>query len=500
MKHSERVRQFFQNALAMTAAAILMRTVGVAFSAYLSRRVGAEGLGLYELVMSVYGFAVTLATSGIHLAVTRLLSEEFGKGNPAGAHAVLRRAFCYAGIFGGLSTFLLTAGAPFIAHVLLEDERATLPVAALGISMLPMALTAVLNGALMARRRPIGSAGAAIAEQGVRILLTVVLLGWLLPLGTGPACLAIVLAGSGAEICSFLILWIGYRRRSKRQPLPPADRQMPVMKRILGIALPIAWGSYVRSGLLTVEHLLIPRALTAGGRDRDEALASYGVLSGMAMPLLLYPTAFLYSFTGLLVPEFAERHAAGDLSGMRRLCRRAMYPTFVFGLLTACFFFIAADALANGLYHNELAAHFIRILAPLAPLMFLDHLTDCILKGIGEHVFCMWVNIGDSLLSILLVLVLVPPLGAVGYALVILIAETMNFLLSFGRLLVCMRPGLSARRMLFPAIGASFAITLTCILFPAHTPAVSFAASLFCLALTALCCFAFREYPRRRCP
>ncbi|MGN1207711.1 MAG: polysaccharide biosynthesis C-terminal domain-containing protein, partial [Eubacteriales bacterium] len=131
---------------------------------------------------------------------------------------------------------------------------------------------------------------------------------------------------------------------------------------------------------------------------------------------------------------FAEHRARGEQNRIDRIASRTLHLTTVFAIGCMTVLFVFAGDFGMALYHSEDAGTLIRLLAPVVPLMFLDHVTDCALKGLGEQVYTMWVNIGDSLISILLVLLILPSQGAVGYVYVIEIAEALNFAFSLARL------------------------------------------------------------------
>lgn len=200
------------------------------------------------------------------------------------------------------------------------------------------------------------------------------------------------------------------------------------------IALPLAFSAYVRSVLLNIEHILIPRKLKEKGESTNEAYAHYGILHGMALPVIMYPMSPLSSFAGLLVPEFAEDMAGGKRERMSRIASKAFNATLVYSTVSAVMMFCFSRELGYALYDSYDAGYYISCLAIVVPIMYLDHVTDSMLKGIGEQVFSMWVNISDSLLSVILVGFLIPRMGIMGYALVIVIMEGYNFALSFLRL------------------------------------------------------------------
>ncbi len=424
----ERVRRFFRAGIALSLSALLMRTVSVSFGAYVAERIGAEGMGLYSLIMSVYTFAVTFATSGVQLGVTRLVSEALGRGSEDEARAALRVALRYALFFGTVASLSLLFGADWFGRVLLGDTRTVPALRLLSAALVPIALSSVFSGYFIAVRKSARGAAVSVIEQLLRILLTVWALTALLPMGLSYACLALVGGSAVAEIFSALLLFVLYRL--EKRPYSGKRAKGGALSPLLRITLPVAASSYVRSGLVSAEHMLIPRALAAGGQKKEEALASYGVLSGMAMPLILYPSAILSSFAGLLVPEVAERVAREAAEENRRLCERALFLTLLFGIGFGGIFAAFAEEIGLLVYGRSEVGRYIAILAPIIPIMYLDHITDAMLKGAGRQVFSMAVNILDSVGSILLVVLLLPSLGADGYAYIVMIAELFNFAFS----------------------------------------------------------------------
>ena len=126
--------------------------------------------------------------------------------------------------------------------------------------------------------------------------------------------------------------------------------------------------------------------------------------------------------------------ARGDDEGIRALSARTFSLTLLFSFGCCAVLFSCAAPFGELLFHSETAGRYIRLLAPVVPVMFLDHMTDAILKGLGEQVAVMWINIADAALSVVLTLLLLPPLGVPGFILLIVLTEVFNFALSFARL------------------------------------------------------------------
>jgi stage V sporulation protein B len=440
IKTLKRLRRFFLNAVLLGATTIFMRSVAVVFNAYVSGKIGAEGMGLYSLITSVYGFAVTLATSGVSLAVIRLVSEEMSKPDRSGVITAMRKCVGYALCFGIASFAILFFDAEFISEHILQDERTYLSLRVFSIALPFIALSSVFSGYFNAVRRVYKSASASIAEQFVKIALTVTLLRTLLPKGIEYGALALVLGTAIAEALSFSYLLIFYiidKKKHLRIKRPAFDPRM--RERMLQISLPIALSSYLRSGLVTIQHILIPIGLRKHGADYSTALASYGTIHGMVFPLILFPSAVCATFAGLIVPELSELAAKyKTVRKNKHICyivRRALGLATIFGIGTAGILVCFAEPLGLLVYKSAEAAKYIRIFAPLVPVMYLDTTVDGMLKGLGQQLHSMFYNIIDASLSVFLVWSLMPRIGLYGYVICVFVTELVNLAFSLTRLL-----------------------------------------------------------------
>lgn len=497
-------RQFFKNGVMLAIVALTMRGVSLLFNSYITEKVGAEGMGLLSLTMSVYAFAVTFATSGIALAVTRLVAAALGRGEGARAKRVLRAAVLYALVFGGIASLGLYFGSDLIAARMLCDLRTRASLRLLSVSLVPIALSSVYSGYFVAVRRVGHNAVTQVFEQAVRIFLTMLGLYLCAEGEVEGACLALVGGSSLAELFSFFLLFLQAKIDRGRHPLKHGDTGGEG-RSVLGFALPCAVSAYARSGLVTLEHLLIPVALSLGGIARGEALASYAALHSMALPILLFPTAILSSFSGLLVPECAELDGRGERQRVSRIATRAVEMTFFFSVAAALLLFLGSGELGMLLYDNESVGRYIRLLAPLVPIMYLDSVVDAHLKGLGYQVYSMGVNIADAAISVLAVLLLLPPLGADGYVLVIYITELLNFAFSLGKLKKVVRFSLGEGRIVSPLISCAFAYIITLLLLPPAEGAVSLlcrftvGGGLFLLAALSLRAVFFSPIAQKKC-
>ena len=425
-----RKQRFLYNGLLLTLVGLAIRGAVLFLGAYVSGKIGAEGMGLHGLITTVYAFALTFATSGIGLTVTRLVASAIGEGQ--GGDRILRTAFLYATFFGTFATVLLFSLSGAIGEVALADSRIISALRILSLSLLPVAYSGVISGYFVAVRRVTLNAAVQVAGQIIRISLTVILLFNFDGSDVESAMRILAVSTVLTETLCFALALTEYA--FDRRIYGSVDNKGYAVKEVAGMALPLAFSAYVRSFLMSLEHSLIPRRLVDRGNTRAEALSSYGYLSGMALPIILFPMTPLTSFSGLLVPEFAECEASGDRRRMERIARRSYSCTLVYAVACAVFILAFSEELGYALYDTYEAGHYVAVLAPVIPIMYLDHVTDSMLKGIGEHVFSMWVNIIDSFLSVILVWFLIPIFDVLGYALVIILMELFNFTLSYLRL------------------------------------------------------------------
>ncbi len=432
----QKLRRFILNGLILSGTSLLLRLVGIGFNAFVSQKLGADGMGLFTLIMSVYGLAVTVAAAGVNLASTRMCAEAIGTNDDAALAASIKKCLTYALACGTVACLLLVFGAEYIAEVWLSDGRCTPSLRLLGLSLPFISLSNVLHGYFTAVRKVSKTAATQLFEQIFKIFITVCALLYIVPDGIEYACIALVGGGALAETVSFIMALILYLadRNGKKAPAVSKIRSSALTRELFGITLPVAGAACIRSGLTTVEHILIPRGLRANPLTADTALAAYGVLCGMVMPIIFFPTALLYSFTGLLIPEFAESDACGKTAEKSSAVTRSLGLTLIFSIGCSFIMSMFSDEFGMLIYKNTDVGLFIRIVAPLIPVMYLDHAVDAILKGLGEQLYCMKINILDAALCTFLVWFLCPRIGIYGYIVTIYTAELINASLSMYKL------------------------------------------------------------------
>lgn len=435
-----RFKRFILNGMLMTAVSLLMRTVSVSFNVYLSNTIGPVAMGLFTLISTVYGFAVTLATSGIQLASTRLVSEALTNDqadHDKSLRCIMKKCIGYALIFSFSTALILFSFSPLIGKHWLKDIRTISSLKLLALSLPAISLSSAFSGYFIAVRRVHKNAVISITEQGVKITLSILLLSFFFAKDVESACLAVVAGSVIADLtgCFFqYCFYVAEQKRNKKENFSK-QQEKAIQKKLLHIALPVAFSAYVRSGLVTLEHLLIPLGLEQSGHSREKSLATYGTVHSMVFPLILFPSALSASFAGLLIPEMAEAKSTGNTERIASIASRVFQSVLTFSIGVAGIFLFLANEIGATIYPNTSAAKYIMLVAPLIPVMYLDTAVDSMLKGLGEQIYTMGVNIADSLMSVILVWFLIPKFGINGYLITIYFTEIINATLSITRLL-----------------------------------------------------------------
>lgn len=481
------VRRFLVNGAVMTLTAVITRLMTVLFNAYLTNRIGASGVGLFSLVMSVYTLGVTFASSGIYLSSTRLISKEIVKDSGSGVRRALSSACLYSAFFGTLSAILLHSLAPVIAEEWLGDIRTLSSLRILSFSLVPLAISSAISGYFSAVRRVVKNAVTNILEQLFRIAFTVMLLIFFTDGGIKEASEAIVIGITVSEMLSFAVsflLYLSDRKKLSRMSRPASEG---IMKELIKTALPIAVSSYIRSALTTLEHILIPKGLMKGGLGSEAALASYGVISGMVFPVIFFPMAFLTSFTGLIVPEITRYQELNDRAHIEYVSYRVMSVTLIFSVFISAVLIFNSELLGMLIYGSTKAGRYIRVFSLLIPVMYADNTADAVLKGLGLQVSSMRYNIVDAAVSVILVLILLPRYGIGGYVVVIYVCELLNAVLSMQKLFRTVRIGLKPfKNVIFPVLAAIGSVSVYALIVyftksGAGSAAIDVAESCFCM-------------------
>ena len=411
----------------LTGVNLLLRFTGTAFQVFISGRIGAAGVGLLQLVLSVGGLSMTAGIAGIRTTTMYLVAEELGKKRPHNTPWVLSGCICYSILCSGVIAVALYLLAPTIASAWVGDIR-TLSAIRLLAAFLPVScLCGVFSGYFIAANRVGMLAAVEVAEQFLSMAVSASALLFWADSDPGKACQSVVLgscAGSALTLICLSVLRIKENQRS--------GSKIPVTRRLIDSALPLALADDLKAGISTLENLMVPKRLalyTAG------SLALFGTVCGMVFPILMFPAAILFGLTELLIPEMARCNAAGSRQRVHYLMHRSLRLALIYGTVCSGILYLCAPELCQSLYKSSEAGTFLRWFAPLAVMLYCDIITDAIIKGLGQQKISVRYNILTSAMDVAFLFILLPRFGIMGYFFSFLVTHALNFYLSLRRLL-----------------------------------------------------------------
>lgn len=452
-------RKFLIQGAALTAVSLLLRVTNMGYRSFLSQEMGAAGMGLYQLIFSIFMLTVTLSTSGISLAVTRMVTAAIATGKRQVVRSTVARCFGFCLSISLSIALLLFFLARPAAAVFLGNAQAAPCLRILGVGLPFMSLCTCMKGYFLAVDESLSTAFSDAMEQALTIGATVLLFWRLAPQSLEAACFAAMLSSTLGEAVSFLCSWVAYRRSLRRNTPKERERAQGVLRGLSHIALPCTLSSAARSALNTGENLLIPRELQKFGLGYSASLSQYGLLQGMAMPMLYFPSSLLSSFASLLIPKIAKERELDHRRAVAHITGKAVRLALAFGTFFAGVFFCFGDAWGQAFYHSSATGAYLRVLAPLVPLIYLDVVVDSLLKGMDEQFNSMKYNFADSFLRVALVLCLLRFFGMESYVCILFFSTIFNAALSLHRLLKVTRVRLSLlRHVALPLLCAAVSV------------------------------------------
>ncbi len=411
-------RTFIANVFKMSFAMLGANLSGICYSIYISSKAGAEAIGIFHLIMSIYSLATVISVSGIGLTVTRLISDSNGKNSKnTSLRCMAICSVCSCGCF--LTLFCIPE---FPASVILKIPECAQCFRILSPSLVCISASAVITGHFTASGDVGAIAFSKLLGEGVVWITTNFFIESFPGTEYTAIAIAITLSAIAECICN-VILWL-----IKCRNYISAGRKTPYSK-ILRLCVPIATGSYLRTGLSSAENIMIPGKL--GEYGTMDSVAQYGIIKGMTIPVLMFPAVFSNAFSGLIVPEIARRRSKGRKNSIRYISTLTLEYIMKFAFMISSILYIYHTDLCAAFFPEENAGIYLGMLCFLPLLMFTDTAIDSVLKGLDRQVAYLKINIADSFCRVIFIAVFVPWFGIRAYIFMLYISELLNILCSY---------------------------------------------------------------------
>ncbi len=427
--------------LVLTLTGLVSRLIGFFYRIFLSHVFGEEGMGIYQLISPVMVLSYSISCSGIQTAISKFVASE-----PTTKDYKTSLRVLYTGIL--LSCALAFPCAIFIyrysdflaANILLEIRCA--PLLRIFALSLPFgALHSCINGYYYGIQKTSVPAITQLAEQLARVI-SVYGIYHIFRMRNQTPAIALALVGLLiGEAVSFLIsavmvfmrfsakyLGTCLAKTASVYLLSPSKKVFSTAKDILSLSVPLSANRIVVNILQSIETIYIPSMLQVYGLTNSGALSIYGILSGMALPLILFPSALTNSIAVLLLPIISEAEMSGNYLKIKKAVDKSILYCSVFGAFCTVSFLFFGRPLGNLLFNSAAAGSFILTLSFICPFLYISSTMSSILHGLGKAGITFLCNVLGLVVRLFFVFFFIPRFGIKGYMWGLLVSQlTMTF-------------------------------------------------------------------------
>lgn len=425
-----KAESFLKGTLILTVASFVVKVIGSLNWIFVSRILGGEGIGLYQMAFPIYFFAMSISQAGVPVAISIITAERVALKDVFGARRVFRISMTLM-VFTGLLFSLLTYfGAGWLIEwQFIRDPRAYMAVVALSPTIFFVTLLASSRGYLQGWQRMTPTAVSQIIEQIFRVLTMVLFASLLLPMGLDYAAAGASLGAFAGAIGGLLVLVYYHWKLDKdiereygpHLAPPPGEKPVPlgrIVKRIFSLALPVSAASIMLPIVSNLDLLIVPQRLEVAGYAVPQATELFGYLTGMAVPLVNLATILTASLAVSIVPAISEARALKDMKRVYnqtaaavRISNFVCFPAFVVVL-------VLATPISTLIYNAPGAGPAVLVSSFSIVLLGLHQVSTAVLQGLGHPTIPMVNMILAAVVKVVLnwVLTAIPWLGIMGAA------------------------------------------------------------------------------------
>ena len=418
-------QNFFKGTVILTCTGLASRMIGFFYRIFLSHTIGAQGLGLYQLIIPLQTLVLAVTASGIQTSLSRLAAERMALKKDKEARDLFCTGTLLSVLFSLFASWILYQNADFFAAKILKEPLTSPYIRILAFSFPLSAIHSCINSYYFARKKTGIPSCLQLLEQAVRVgssyLIFLILVSENRPVTAAIAAGGAFISEVFASAAGLLVISLDFSK--KNYSVFQTKHPFSCAGEILKASLPLTLNRVLLTLLGGIEVVLIPQRLQMSGLSPSDALGIYGVFTGMALPLILFPSTVANSASVMLMPSVAEMQALGYGTRIRAVTGKACTGTFLLGVFCASVFFIFGPFLGNILFHSPTAGVYIRTMSFICPFLYMNTALSSILHGLGRNLRSLIHHSIGILVRISFVFFAIPQLGIRGYLYGILAGE-----------------------------------------------------------------------------
>lgn len=392
--------KFIKSTVILLIGGLFTKVFGIIIRITTTRIIGPNGMGLYMLIYPTFSLCMCLSQLSLPTSISKLVSEErYNNKKLISSTAIMILGFNI------LLMILLFVLAPFISNNLLQDKRTYLPIISI-VLVLPFdSLSNLLRGYFFGKQRMFPHVISHIIEQIVRLILIIILIPFLLKNNIIYAVSGLVLVNLVSELISIFVLFffLPKNTRIKKEDFKPDPINI---KNILNISLPTTGGRLIGNIGYFLEPILLTTSLLIGGYSNNYIILEYGIISGYVMPLLLLPSFFTNAISSSLLPIISKAYVDKKYNYIKKKLKTAIILSISIGIPITIFFILKPNLLLNLIYNTNEGTNYLRVLAPIFLLYYIEAPLAATLQAINKSKNIMFDNLKGIITKTILIYVL----------------------------------------------------------------------------------------------
>lgn len=426
---------FFRNSFLLTASNITTGVLGFIFSIYLSNILGAEGMGLYGIIMPIYNLFICLMTAGIVAAISQYSAIYSSKGQFNTLNKTINTIAFFNVIWSiciGVIVFII---APLISKYGVKDIRTLNAIRVTCPAMVFIALSNILKGYFYGASKVLVPAFIDIIEKAMRVIVIALLIYFFKAKTISSLVTLAYVSLAIGELQSLLLLFFSYRKIKKGLPVSydKPDRKAQLLFNVLVISLPLCLNGFLGNIFSTISTLIVPRRLVAAGIEYTTALGLIGKFNAMALTIVTFPLIVISSINMLLVPDLSKSISEGDYYNASVRIRTVLKIAFLLGIATMIICLLIPDSLGQMFFNRSDLGPYIKLAALSAPIFFTANTMYGILNGLNRQSILLRNSIIISLIeiTILYIFTAIPSINIYSYGISIFVTSCISLIINF---------------------------------------------------------------------
>lgn len=438
-------QSFMQGIIVLMFSQIIIKILGLVYKWYLTNKegFGDAGNAIYSAGFSIYALLLTISSTGVPNAVSKLVSECISKKDFRGAHRIFKIALLTFGIIGIIGSLIMFLGSNYIAEKILDIKEAEFSLVALSPSIFFVAIISVFRGYFNGMQTMKATANSQTIEQFFKTFITILIVEFIFIFSKAETNLMAAganLATTMATITSFSYLYIYYRIRRKEigneiitSKVYKTKNIFKTVKRILSVSIPMSLSSILSSINRNIDSSTVKRSLQLF-LSQEEALKQYGILSGKVDTLISLPLSFNIAFATALVPTISYLKAKKNENEINKKVSFSLITTMIIGLPCTAGIIIFANQILNLLFPNAPEGALVLQVSAISIIFtMLSQTVNGALQGLGKIMTPAISLFIGVIVKFILNLILVPieEIGVIGAAFATLVCHIIAFFIAF---------------------------------------------------------------------